>query len=170
MSAAQQRRGRSWRAQKESRAGKVGILMAFPESDRDIQARVTAFRQELWKVGWSEGVNLHIDERWPSDDMGRVRTDAAELLNLKPDVILVSGRRAVAVLQQQTRSIPVVFAGIGDPVLNLGWGMNGSERRSNCKRCCHRLEPTRASCLNSTARWCNGSIRISACFIAAPKN
>jgi ABC transporter substrate binding protein len=104
------------RAQKESRAGKVGILMAFPESDRDIQARVTAFRRELRKVGWSEGVNLHIDERWPSDDMGRVRTDAAELLNLKPDVILVSGRRAVAVLQQQTRSIPVVFAGIGDPV------------------------------------------------------
>jgi putative tryptophan/tyrosine transport system substrate-binding protein len=104
------------RAQKESRARKVGILMAFPESDRDIQARVTAFRQELRKVGWSEGVNLHIDERWPSDDMGRVRTDAAELLNLKPDVILVSGRRAVAVLQQQTRSIPVVFAGIGDPV------------------------------------------------------
>jgi hypothetical protein len=48
------------RAQKESRAGKVGILMAFPESDRDIQARVTAFRQELRKVGWSEGVNLHI--------------------------------------------------------------------------------------------------------------
>jgi putative ABC transport system substrate-binding protein len=94
---------------------RVGILMAFSVSDPDIRARVAAFRQELGKLGWSEG-NVRIDERWPSDDMDRVRADAAELIGGKPDVILVAGRRAVAVLQQQTRTIPVVFSGFVDPV------------------------------------------------------
>jgi putative tryptophan/tyrosine transport system substrate-binding protein len=90
--------------------------MPFSESDRDMRARVEGFKQELRKAGWSQDFNLHVDERWPSDDMDRVRSDAAELLNLKPDAILVAGRRAVAVLQQQTRSTPVVFAGISEPV------------------------------------------------------
>jgi hypothetical protein len=58
---------------------RVGILMAFAASDPDIRARVAAFRQELGKLGWSEG-NVQIDERWPSDDMDRVRADVAELL------------------------------------------------------------------------------------------
>jgi putative ABC transport system substrate-binding protein len=103
------------RAQQPPRVRRVGILMAFPATDSDIRARVAAFRQELGKLGWSEG-NPRIDERWPADDMDRVRADAAELIAHKPDAILVSGRRAVAVLQQQTRTIPVVFAGLTDPV------------------------------------------------------
>ena len=104
------------RGQQPEQERRVGILMPFPASDRDIQARVVAFRQELQKLGWFEGGNLRIDERWPTDNMDRVRADAADLLNMRPHVILVAGRRAVAVLQQQTRTVPVVFAGIGDPV------------------------------------------------------
>jgi putative tryptophan/tyrosine transport system substrate-binding protein len=77
---------------------------------------VAAFRSALGKLGWSEGANIRIEERWSSDDLNQVRADATALLNLNPGVILVGGRRAVAVLQQQTQSIPVVFAGIGDPV------------------------------------------------------
>jgi putative tryptophan/tyrosine transport system substrate-binding protein len=104
------------RAQQAATERTVGILMAYSASDRDLQARVAAFRQDLRKLGWVEGGNLRIDDRWPSDDMDRIRVDAAELIARKPDVILVAGRRAVAALQQQTRSVPVVFAGIGDPV------------------------------------------------------
>jgi putative ABC transport system substrate-binding protein len=104
------------RAQQLTGPRRVGILLAFPATDRDIQARVAAFRQELGKLGWSEGGNLTIKERWSSDDMDRLRADAAELIAGNSDVILVVGRRAVAVLQQQTRTVPVVFPGIGDPV------------------------------------------------------
>jgi putative tryptophan/tyrosine transport system substrate-binding protein len=77
------------RAQQNDRARWIGILMAFTESDAKIQARVTAFRQELRKLGWAEGSNLRIEERWPADNMDRVRSDAAELVELKPDAILV---------------------------------------------------------------------------------
>jgi putative ABC transport system substrate-binding protein len=103
------------RAQEPPRVRRVGILMAFSAADPDIRARVVAFRQELGRLGWSNG-NLRIDERWPADDMDSVRADTAELISGKPDVILVAGRRAVAVLQQQTRTIPVVFSGFVDPV------------------------------------------------------
>ena len=94
---------------------RVGVLMAFAESDPEPQRRMAAFRQELRKLGWSEA-KLRIDERWPADDMDRVRAHAAELINLKPDAILVGGRRTLSVLQEQTHSIPIVFAGIADPV------------------------------------------------------
>ena len=89
--------------------------MAFAESDDEYQRRVAEFRQEIRRLGWPEE-SLRIDERWPADDMKRVQADASELINLKPDAILVGGRRALSVLQEQTRSIPVVFAGITDPV------------------------------------------------------
>jgi ABC-type uncharacterized transport system substrate-binding protein len=102
-------------AQKSTGTRRVGVFMAWAESDAEMQARVAAFRQELRKLGWPEE-NLRIDERWPADDMDRVRTYATELINLKPDAILVGGRRTLSVLQEQTRSVPVVFAGITDPV------------------------------------------------------
>jgi ABC-type uncharacterized transport system substrate-binding protein len=94
---------------------RVGVLMAFAESDLEYKQHVATFREELSKLGWSEA-RLRIDERWPADDMDRVLADAAELINLKPDAILVGGRRALSVLQKQTNSIPVVFAGISDPL------------------------------------------------------
>ena len=72
------------RAQQNDRARRIGVLMAFTESDAEIQAtRVTAFRQELRKLGWAEGSSLRIEKRWPADNMDRVRSDAAELVELK---------------------------------------------------------------------------------------
>jgi len=93
------------RAQQGARQRRVGILLAFAESDDEYQGRVAAFRQEIRRLGWPEE-SLRIDERWPADDMKRVRADASELITLKPDAILVGGRRALSVLQEQTRSIP----------------------------------------------------------------
>jgi ABC-type uncharacterized transport system substrate-binding protein len=103
------------RAQQAARQRRVGVLLAFAESDDEYQRRMAEFRQEIRRLGWPEE-RLRIDERWPADDMKRVQADVSELINLKPDAILVGGRRALSVLQEQTRSIPVVFAGITDPV------------------------------------------------------
>ena len=104
------------RAQQQDRFRKIGILMPYHEHDAEIQARIAVFRQELRKLGWREGDNLRIDERWSADNMGRIGDHAVELVSLNPDLILVSGRRAVPIVQQQTRSIPVLFVGISDPV------------------------------------------------------
>src|SRR5512145_1673615 len=108
------------RAQQLDRTRNVGILMPYPESDSEIQGRVAAFRDELRSLGWVEGENLRIHARWATDNLDRVRADAAELVNLGPDAILITGGRVVRVMQQQTRSIPIVFVGVTDP---LGQGV-----------------------------------------------
>src|SRR5262245_60176145 len=87
------------RAQQAARQRIVGVLLAFAESDDEYQRRVAAFRQEIRRLGWPEE-RLRIEERWPADDMKRVRADASALINLKPDAILVGGRRALSVLQE----------------------------------------------------------------------
>jgi putative tryptophan/tyrosine transport system substrate-binding protein len=104
------------RAQQAGRARTVGILMPYPETDAEVQDRVAAFRQELQRFGWRTGENLRVHERWATDDMGRVRAAAAELVAAKPDVILATGARVMPVLQQQTRSVPVVFVATSDPI------------------------------------------------------
>ena len=103
-------------AQQAERMRRVAILMPYAESDAEFRTRIAAFRQELGKLGWTEGANLRIEERWTGDDLDRVRRDAAELINLNPEVIVVAGRRVVPIVAQQTRTIPVVFVGISDPV------------------------------------------------------
>src|SRR3982074_913815 len=82
-------------AQQKERVGGIGILMPFPKSDAAYQARVRAFRQELARLGWSDGGNVQFDERWSTDNMDVVRADAASLVELKPDVILISGDRVI---------------------------------------------------------------------------
>ncbi len=100
--------------------------MPYPESDSEVRARVAAFRNELRKLGWSEGENLRIHERWATDNLDRVRAHAAELVKLGPDAILITGGRVVQVIQQHTRTIPTVFVGVTDP---LGQGMVASLAR-----------------------------------------
>jgi ABC-type uncharacterized transport system substrate-binding protein len=95
-------------AQQAHRTLLIGVLMPFPESDAAQQTRFRAFRQELTKLGWSEGGNLQLDVRWTTDDMALVRAAASELVNLKPDVIASVGDRIIPVLTQLTRSIPIV--------------------------------------------------------------
>ena len=79
---------------------------------------VSAFIQALTGLGWTDGRNVRMDLRWYGDDINRVRALAQELVGLQPDIILVTGTPATVALQQQTRTIPIVFAGAGDPVAN----------------------------------------------------
>jgi putative tryptophan/tyrosine transport system substrate-binding protein len=104
------------RAQQPERMRRIGVLNPNPEGDPTSQARVTALLQSLAKLGWTVGRNIRIDYRWGAPDAERVRADAAELLALAPDVILANTSRAVATLQLATRTVPVVFTGIAEPV------------------------------------------------------
>jgi putative ABC transport system substrate-binding protein len=98
------------------RVRRVGVLMYLAENDPDAPARVTAFARGMNKQGWIEGRNLQIDFRWGGGDLDRVRRYAAELVALGPDVILVSSGSALAALQSVTRTVPIVFVNVTDPV------------------------------------------------------
>jgi putative tryptophan/tyrosine transport system substrate-binding protein len=102
------------RAQPE-RMRRVGVLMGI-ESDPDARARVAAFRQELRQLGWSEDRDIRIDVIWGAGDADHVRTDAAELIGKSPDVILANGPVPTTELQKATRTIPIVFTQVPDPV------------------------------------------------------
>ena len=100
------------RAQQNERIRRIGVLQPFPK-DRPESARVAAFVQELQRLGWTDGRNLQIEYRWEASDL---RKAAMELVALSPDVILVSSTPAVSSVQQATRTIPVVFTQVADPV------------------------------------------------------
>jgi putative ABC transport system substrate-binding protein len=101
------------RAQQNERMRRIGVLMPYAKDNPEVQARNAAFLQELQKLGWAEGRNLQIEYRW---DTGDLRKAATELVTSSPDVILVSSTQAVAALQQATRTVPIVFAQVADPV------------------------------------------------------
>ena len=103
------------RAQQGERTRRVGVLMYWTADDAEGQARVAAFTQALKQLGWSDGRNLQINTRWATAD--DVRRHAAELVALAPDVILVgTGTATVAPLLQATRTVPIVFVSVIDPV------------------------------------------------------
>jgi putative ABC transport system substrate-binding protein len=102
------------RGQQGERMRRIGILMPYPPINAEMQARVRAFREELRKRGWAASVNAQFDERWTSDNMDFVRSAAANLVELNPDVILASGARVVPILMELTRSIPIVTPSASD--------------------------------------------------------
>ena len=104
------------RAQQADRMRRVGVLWNLAADDPEGQARQRAFLQGLQELGWTEGRNVRIDYRWHADDADRYRTYAAELVALAPDVILASSSASTAALQQATRTVPIVFAIVVDPV------------------------------------------------------
>jgi putative tryptophan/tyrosine transport system substrate-binding protein len=104
------------RAQQAPRLRRVGILMPFPPTDTEYQSRVGALRQELQRLGWTRGGNIEFDERWTTDNMDLVRANAANLVELKPDVIVALGGRVIPVLMQLTRTIPIIVPGAVDAV------------------------------------------------------
>ena len=104
------------RAQQGERAKRVGALMYLAEDDPDSPARAAALGRGLRELGWIEGSNVRIDYRWGGGDLDRVRRYAAELVGLAPDVILVSSGSALAALQNATRTVPIVFVNVSDPV------------------------------------------------------
>ena len=98
------------------RVRRIGIVMPFPPTNAEMQARVRAFRDELRKRGWAASVNVQFDERWTGDNMDLIRSAAANLVELNPDVILAVGGRVVPILMELTHSIPIVNPGGSDPV------------------------------------------------------
>jgi putative tryptophan/tyrosine transport system substrate-binding protein len=104
------------RAQQGDRMRRVGVLIGFIENDPDAKARLSAFTHGLAELGWMDGRNLRIDVRWPGASVDRTRILAKELVDLQPDLILSSNTPTTAALQRETRTIPIVFAGVSDPV------------------------------------------------------
>src|SRR5262245_15805975 len=104
------------RAQQPERMRRIGVLIPYAADDPEGQARIAAFLQALQQLGWTEGHNVRIDIRRTLGDTDRARRYAAELVALAPDVILASGTSTVGPLLQATRTVPIVFPVIGDPV------------------------------------------------------
>jgi len=104
------------RAQQADKVRRIGVLMNVAAADPEGHAQVAAFLQALQQLGWSEGRNVRIDTRWGENDVERDRRYATELLAFAPDVILASGTLSVAALRRVTRTSPIVFVGVSDPV------------------------------------------------------
>src|SRR5262249_25475359 len=104
------------RAQQDERTRRVSVLMNVAADDPEGQMRIVAFVQGVQQSGWTNGHNVRIDTRWAADDAARFQRAAEELLALAPDVILASATPSVKALQQLTRTVPIVFANVGDPV------------------------------------------------------
>jgi putative ABC transport system substrate-binding protein len=103
-------------AQEPRRMRRIGVLMNAAADDPEGRARLAAFLQELQQLGWTDGRNVRIDTRWGAGDAERFRRYAAELVALAPDVILAAGSPVMGALQQATRTVPIVFALVADPV------------------------------------------------------
>ncbi len=103
-------------AQQPDGMRRIGVLMAYGESDREGQAWVAAFREGLQKLGWTEGRNIGIDIRWPTADEELIERFAKELVALRPDLILTQNTPTTAAILRQTRTIPIIFANVFDPV------------------------------------------------------
>src|SRR6516162_4844198 len=95
---------------------RIGVLMAYDASDQEGQAWVAAFRDGLQKLGWTEGRNIRIDSRWAAAEAESRRRFAKELVALAPDLILTQNTPTTLAIMEQTRTIPIVFANVVDPV------------------------------------------------------
>jgi putative ABC transport system substrate-binding protein len=104
------------RAQQGERMRRIGMLLGAPADDPDYQPWVGAFRQALQELGWIDGRNVRIEIRWATNNVAGIRKHAEELATLAPDVILAPGTTTVGPLLQATRTVPIVFPIIADPV------------------------------------------------------
>jgi len=104
------------RAQQDQRGRRIGVLSPLAEDDPESLIRRPAFEQALKALGWTNGTNLRIDYRWAATDAERIRQLVAEIIALEPDVILTSGSFVVPLMMQGTRTIPIVFVQVVDPV------------------------------------------------------
>jgi putative tryptophan/tyrosine transport system substrate-binding protein len=103
-------------AQQRERMRRIGVFMPGVADDPEYEVRIAAFLQGLGELGWIVGRNVRIDYRWGAGDVERYRGIAAELIALSPDVVLVTGYAIASALQNATRSVPIVFANVTDPV------------------------------------------------------
>src|SRR5271169_3993515 len=101
--------------QPADRVRRIGVLLAGVENDLS-KSSVSAFTQALADLGWTDGRNVRMDLRWGRGDNNQIRTLAQELVGSQPDVIATNGSPATAAVQRETRTIPIVFVNVGDPV------------------------------------------------------
>jgi len=106
------------RAQQAGHVRRIGVLMPESEGTPESQARVAAFHARLQELGWTPGRNLQIDYRWAMGDIERTRTAAADLVNSAPDALLAVATPSLVAIQKATRTIPIVFVAISEPVAN----------------------------------------------------
>jgi putative ABC transport system substrate-binding protein len=103
------------RAQQGGRVRRIGVL-GLDENDPEQKRRLSAFTQALAGLGWADGRNVRMDLRWFGDDINRARALAQDLVGLQPDIILANGNVATLAVQRETRTIPIVFASVPEPV------------------------------------------------------
>jgi ABC-type uncharacterized transport system substrate-binding protein len=103
-------------AQQGSRVRRVGVLIPYEETDPGPKIWLSGFTQALAGLGWIDGRNVRMDVRWGGNDTNRIRALAKELVGLQPDIILTNGTQSTVALQPETRTIPIVFVGVTDPV------------------------------------------------------
>ncbi|MEA2795035.1 MAG: hypothetical protein QOI87_2415 [Bradyrhizobium sp.] len=102
--------------QQSDRARRIGVLMPYTKENLEDRQRVAAFQEGLKRLGWIEGRNIQSEYRWYAGDPDRARSSAKELIELKPDLILVGAAQGLTALRQQTRVVPLVFVAVTDPV------------------------------------------------------
>ena len=95
---------------------RIGVLVPLDENDPPAKSLVSAFTQALADLGWTDGRNVRMDLRWAGADTNRIRALAQELVGLRPNIIVTDGIPATLALQRETRTIPIIFASVGDPV------------------------------------------------------
>ena len=115
-------------AQQGERVWRIGVLMPYDEKDPVPKRRLSAFTQALADSGWTDNRNLRMDLRWGGGDANRIQALARELVGLQPDIIVTNATAATVAVQRETRTIPIVFVSVGDPVasgivprLSPGW-------------------------------------------------
>src|ERR1700694_5349958 len=106
----------SARAQQPSSVRRVGVLMGRFEADAEGQKQAAAFQQGLAELGWIQHKNIEIDYRWAAGDVVLARTLAKELIGLRPDILVVNSTSSLVAVMEQSRSIPIVFVSVTDPV------------------------------------------------------
>ena len=104
------------RAQQDSAPRRLGVLMPFSPDDQEVKKELAAFTRQMQSLGWTEGGNLRVDYRWSGGDSQKTQAYAKELVDARPDIIFVRSTPATAALLKNTRSIPIVFAVVSDPV------------------------------------------------------
>ena len=104
------------RAQQRDRIRRIGVLMPVDENDPAAKTWLSAFTQALADLGWTDGRNVRMDLRWSGGDIKRIRALVQEMVGLQPDIILAGGTPVTIALQRETRTIPIVFAVVAEPV------------------------------------------------------
>src|SRR5215469_16071631 len=104
------------RAQQGERVRRIGVLLPGDENDPQEKRRLSAFTQALADSGWTDGRNVRMDVRWAGGDVNRIRALAQQLVALQPDVIVTGGTAAPLAVQRETRTIPIVFTVMAEPV------------------------------------------------------